>query len=176
MILLRTLINEFTSIRIHVLFFLGSHVRGSPLITKKKHDVTTISTFVSVEIPPSFVGILMLKVIKKNWKIRIEVLLGAMWKGWRWKIKGGAEKNKFNRLITSLENLVVPTFWCNYFSMHQYWRAAACLKSRVRVTRELKFLYLLAFFFYFAHCQFEVPFPTTVVIYIYALINSFSLL
>jgi hypothetical protein len=68
MILLRTLINEFTSIRIHVLFFLGSHVRGSPLITKKKHDVTTISTFVSVEIPPSFVGILMLKVIKKKLK------------------------------------------------------------------------------------------------------------
>ncbi|KAL9358767.1 hypothetical protein Peur_046890 [Populus x canadensis] len=59
-----------SSLRIHVLFFLGSHVRGSPLITKKrrrkKHDVTTISTFVSVEIPPSFVGILMLKVIKKN--------------------------------------------------------------------------------------------------------------
>jgi hypothetical protein len=68
MILLRTLINEFTSIRIHVLFFLGSHVRGSPLITKKKHDVTTISTFVSVEIPPSFVGILMLKVIKNKLK------------------------------------------------------------------------------------------------------------
>jgi hypothetical protein len=145
--------------------------------------VTTISTFVSVEIPPSFVGILMLKVIKKNWKIRIEVLLlGAMWKGWRWKIKA-AGKNKFNRFDhlsreSGLLMCYVPTFWCNYFSMHQYWRAAACLKSRVRVTKKLKFLSLLAFFlfFYFAHCQFEVPFPTTVVIYIYALINSFSLL
>lgn len=50
-------------------------------------------------------------------------------------IKGG--ESSISRSIASRESLLmryVPTLWCNYFSMHRYWRDTTCLKSRVRVT------------------------------------------
>ena len=103
-----------STLRIHVLFFLGSHVRGSPLLKKKrkrrkKHDVTTISTFVSVEILPSFVGILMLKVIKKKLK---DSNRSAAWcdvKGMKMEDQRGRKKVQTSR-ESGLLMCYVPTF------------------------------------------------------------------